>query len=80
MVKKEKTSYLHPPKRVVIDLSMKTPEFKKRNPSEIPDLSLENLGTEEAMKKLISFSQAVITSEFSFSFFLSFQSTKCTLS
>lgn len=72
MVKNEKTYSSRPPKRFVINLSMKTLGSNKRNPSEIPYLSFGNLGVEEAMKKLFSFSQAISTSEFSFSFFLDF--------
>lgn len=67
VVKKEKTSSSRPPNRVMINLSMKAHGSKKRKTSEIPDLNLESLGAEEAMEKLISFSQVVSTFK---SFFL----------
>lgn len=77
VVDKENTYSSRPPKRVVSDLSMKTPRSKRIKLSEIPDLILENLGAEEVIKKLITFSQAISISESSFSFVLDFQSGEC---
>ena len=58
-VKKEKISSSLPPKRSTIDLTGKTPGSWKRKIVESAGLSLESLGAEEALQKLVCFSQAV---------------------
>lgn len=62
MVKKEKFASSLPPKRAHIDLTVKTPSSLKRKTVEARDLRLENLGSVEALKKLVSFSQSVSAS------------------
>lgn len=59
MVKKEKSYSSLPSKSAQIDLTIKSPISQKRNNVEGTDLSIENLKIEEALKKLVSFSQAV---------------------
>ena len=59
MVKKEKSTPSLPPKRAHIDLTTKTLGSQKRKIDEVTDLHLENLGAEEALRKLVTFSQAV---------------------
>ena len=58
-VKKEKISSSLPRKRSTIDLTVKTLGSYKRNNFECACLSLESLGAEEALLKLVSFLQAV---------------------
>lgn len=55
MVKKEKISPFLPPKWAHIDLTIKTPSSRKRKTYEDTDLILENLGSKEALKNLVSF-------------------------
>lgn len=57
VVKKEKILPLLPPKRTQFDLVVKPPASCKRKPSDAWDL--ENLGTYEALRRFISFSQSV---------------------
>lgn len=64
MVRKENTSSSLPLKRDLVDLTIKTPGSRKRKSPEILDLSMDILGVEEAMKKMISFSKTVSTLEF----------------
>ena len=58
-VKKEKNSSSLPPKRSTNDLIVKTPGPQKRKIVESIGLYLENLGAEEVLQKLVSFSQAI---------------------
>ena len=58
-MKMEKSSSSLPPKRSTIDLTLKTPGSRKRKTDESTGLSLESLGAEEALLKLVSFLQAV---------------------
>lgn len=54
MVKKEKIPPSSPPKETQLDLTVKTPTSRK---TKLYDTwELENLGTYEALKKMISFS------------------------
>lgn len=59
VVKKEKVSSSFPLKRTSIDLTVKTSGSKKRKIVGVVDLSLENLEEEDALRKLVSFSQGV---------------------
>ncbi|XP_042758261.2 uncharacterized protein LOC111907220 isoform X1 [Lactuca sativa] len=59
VIKKEKASSSLPPKRTSIYLTVKTPGSKKRKSAGTTNLGLKNLGVEEALLKLISFSQFV---------------------
>lgn len=63
MVKREKKPYYLPPKRDSIYLTIKTLGSKKRKSVGAPDIGLKNLGVEEALLKLIFFSQSVSTFE-----------------
>ena len=75
VVKKEKCSSSLPPKRPTVDLTVKILGSRKRKTVESTSLSLESLGTEEALQKLVSFSHAVsvdlFSLHFSFCFLLS---------
>lgn len=57
VVKKEKTSYSLPPKRTSIDLMVKTSGYQMRKSVEAMDLILEDIRGEDALLKLVSFSQ-----------------------
>lgn len=59
MVKKEKVPSPLPPKRVQVDINIKTSSSQKRKTFKATDLSLGNLGAKEALRKLVSFSQPV---------------------
>lgn len=59
VVKKEKTLSSLPPKITSIDLMVKTLGSQKRKTVEAMNLSLENIGDEDALLKLVSLSQVV---------------------
>lgn len=61
VVKKDKTSSSLPIMRAHVDLTVKTTGSKKRKNVNPADLSLENLRVEDALRKLIFFSQAIST-------------------
>ena len=54
-VMQEKGVTLLSPKRSHIDLSVKVSRYRKQKPSEVVDFGLENLGIEDALRKLTTF-------------------------
>lgn len=59
VVKKEKVASSLPPKRAHINLTVKALGSQKTKNNKAMNLSLENLGSKETLRKLASFSQAV---------------------
>lgn len=57
VVKKEMVPPFLPPKKTQLNLTVKTPISRKRKPFDAWDI--ENIGTEEALMKLISFSASM---------------------